>query len=119
MVLCVVDDMLFASKIRAAAGATGTSVAFEKDPAVVTARVASERPSLVIFDLDSARLRAVETIAALKADPGIAATRTLGYVSHVQTDRIAAARAAGIDDVKARSAFASQLGEILQSATPA
>jgi DNA-binding NarL/FixJ family response regulator len=75
--------------------------------------VASERPALVIFDLDAARLRAVETIAALKADSTTAGTRTLGYVSHVQTERITAARAAGIDEVKARSAFASQLGEIL------
>jgi hypothetical protein len=38
-------------------------------------------------------------------------------VSHVQTARIAEARAAGIDDVKARSAFASQLGEILTGAS--
>lgn len=119
MVLCVVDDMLFASKIRAAAGVVGVTVAFEKNPDAVAARVRAERPALVIFDLDSTRLRAVETIAALKADPALARTRTLGYVSHVQTERIAAARAAGIDEVKARSAFASQLGEILTGAVTA
>ncbi|MGE0393515.1 MAG: hypothetical protein AB7I25_06675 [Vicinamibacterales bacterium] len=116
MVLCVVDDMLFASKIRAAAGAAGVTVAFEKNPDAVAARVAADAPALVIFDLDAARLRAVETVAALKADPATAATRTLGYVSHVHAERIAAARAAGIDDVKARSAFAAQLGAILTGA---
>src|SRR5262245_66302598 len=104
MILCVVDDMLFASRIRAAASALGVDLAFEKNPGAVTARVSLERPALVIFDLDSAKLRAVETITALKADPTTSSTRTLGYVSHVQTDRIAAARAAGIDDGKARSA---------------
>jgi CheY-like chemotaxis protein len=117
MVLCVVDDMLFASKIRAAASGLGVTVAFEKNPDAVAARIAGEHPSLVIFDLDAARLRAVETIAVLKADPATATIRTLGYVSHVQTARIAEARAAGIDDVKARSAFTSQLGEILTGAS--
>jgi hypothetical protein len=39
--------------------------------------------------------------------------RTLGFVSHVHTALIEAARAAGIDDVMARSAFAGNLAEIL------
>ena len=39
--------------------------------------------------------------------------RTLGFVSHVQTDLIQAARAAGIDEVMARSAFATGLADIL------
>lgn len=120
MVLCVVDDMLFASKIRAAASALGVSVVFEKEPTAVVARVILEQPRLVIFDLDAARLRAVEVVGALRANERTAGIRTLGYVSHVNAERIAEARAAGIGDVKARSAFASQLGDILKSAaTPA
>ena len=42
--------------------------------------------------------------------------RTLGYVSHVDSDTIQRARAAGIDEVMARSAFSDKLGEILTSA---
>ena len=49
----------------------------------------------------------------MKSDPGLRAIRTLGYVSHVQTDVINAARAAGIDEVLARSAFSDRLGQIL------
>lgn len=113
MVLCVVDDLLFASKIGAAAKGLQATVAFERNASRVVDRVRAERPSLVIFDLDTPRLRALETIAALKADPSTAAIPTLGYVSHVQTERIAAARAAGIGEVLARSAFATQIGEIL------
>ena len=113
MVLCVVDDLLFASKISAAAKAVQATVAFEKDASRVVDRVRAEQPTLVIFDLDTPRLRALEMIAALRADPLTAAVPTLGYVSHVQTERIAAARSAGIGEVLARSAFATQLGEIL------
>ena len=58
----------------------------------------------------------MEAIAALKRDPELSAIRTLGYVSHVDTATIEAARAAGIDQVLARSAFVDQLGDILTSA---
>jgi hypothetical protein len=51
----------------------------------------------------------------MKGDPSLASVRTLGYVSHVDSVTIAAARQAGVDDVLARSAFAGRLGEILSS----
>jgi CheY-like chemotaxis protein len=70
-------------------------------------------PTLVIFDLNSAKLRPLEVIAHLKADAALRDIPTLGYVSHVQTDVINAARSAGIDEVLARSAFSEQLGQIL------
>jgi hypothetical protein len=62
------------------------------------------------------RLKPMEAIAAMKADPELTAIRTLGYVSHVDSASIEAARAAGVDQVLARSAFTERLGEILTSA---
>jgi CheY-like chemotaxis protein len=109
----VVDDLMFSTKISAAAKAVQAKVTFERAPANVLSRIRSEHPALVIFDLNSSRLQPIETIAAIKADAGISATHTLGYVSHVQADVIAAARAAGCDEVLARSAFSDRLGEIL------
>jgi hypothetical protein len=55
----------------------------------------------------------IGTIAALKADATLSGVATLGFVSHVDSEIIAAARAAGIDEVLARSAFVARLGEIL------
>jgi hypothetical protein len=49
----------------------------------------------------------------MTADPELASIPTVGYVSHVQTDLIAAARQAGVGEVMARSAFTQQLAEIL------
>ena len=117
MILCVVDDLMFASKIATAAKAVQAQVAFERAPGNVLPRVRAERPALVIFDLNSSKLQPIETIAAIKRDGDIATTRTLGYVSHVQADVIAAARAAGCDEVLARSAFSEKLGDILTRAT--
>lgn len=113
MVLCVVDDLLFSVKISTAAKALGVDIYFERSADMVLARAREKQPSLIIFDLNSVRLRPLEMIEALKADPDLKALPTLGYVSHVQTETIAAARKAGVDEVLARSAFVEQLGSIL------
>jgi hypothetical protein len=55
----------------------------------------------------------MDVIAAIKADPSLSGVRTLGYVSHADAETVARARNAGIDEVLARSAFTSQLGEVL------
>jgi CheY-like chemotaxis protein len=115
MILCIVDDLIFSVKISTAARALGTEMYFERNPDMVIARVREKHPTLVIFDLNGAKLRPLEAIAAMKSDPALQSIRTLGYVSHVQTDVINAARAAGIDEVLARSAFSERLGEILTS----
>ena len=115
MVLCVVDDLLFSVKISTAAKALGVPIYFERSADQVVARVREKQPTLVILDLNSSKLRPMEAIAALKADPDLRGIQTLGFVSHVQTETIESARRAGIDQVLARSAFSDRLGEILTS----
>lgn len=113
MILCAVDDLIFSVKISTAAKSLAAEVFFERSGDQLLARVREKRPSLVIFDLNSVRLRPLEAIAALKGDPELAGIRTLGYTAHVRADVIDAARRAGVDEVLARSAFAERLGEIL------
>jgi CheY-like chemotaxis protein len=115
MVLCVVDDLFFSIKIKTAAQLVNADVYFERTGDDTLEIIRQKRPHLVVFDLDSVKLRPIDTIAALKADPELRWTETLGFVSHVHADVIAAARAAGIDQVMARSAFADRLGAILTS----
>ena len=113
MIVCVVDDLIFSIKISTAAKQLGVDMYFERSKDKVLQTVRDKQPSLVIFDLNSGKLAPIDAIAAMKADPALAAIRTLGYVSHVDGATIAAAREAGIDDVLARSAFADRLPEIL------
>ena len=115
MVLCVVDDLLFSVKISTAAKSLGVDIYFERAADNVLPRIREKQPHLVIFDLNSSKLRPLEAIAAMKADPALKDIRTLGYASHVQTDTIIAARNAGVDQVLARSAFTERLSEILTS----
>ena len=118
MILCVVDDLLFSVMISTAAKALGVEIYFERNADKVVPSIRDKKPSLVILDLNSAKLRPMEVVATLKADPDLKHIETLGFVSHVQTDVIAAARNAGIDQVLARSAFSDRLGEILTPRGP-
>ena len=115
MIVCAVDDLMFSIKISTAAKSLKADVYFERSADKLLDTLREKRPALVIFDLNSVRMRPLEALAQLKADPELAAIRTLGYVAHADTATIEAARAAGIDQVMARSAFVNQLGEILTS----
>jgi PleD family two-component response regulator len=116
VILCAIDDLIFSIKISTAAKHLKADVYFERAPEMVLPRIREKRPSLVIFDLNSVRLNPMAAIAAMKADPELKAITTLGYVSHVDSDAIEAARKVGIDQVLARSAFSARPGEILTNA---
>lgn len=116
MILAAVDDLLFTSKIRAAAKQRGVHVVFARSPEDVLEQARAFRPALAIFDLNSQRLQPLSTLAELKADESLAGIRTIGFVSHVQVALIEAARSAGMNEVMARSAFAAKLGDILGNA---
>jgi PleD family two-component response regulator len=114
MVLAAVDDLMFASKISAAARQLGVEVTFARSADEVLRQARGLRPKLVIFDLNSTRTEPMATISAIKADVDLVGIRTIGFVSHVQTQLIDEARQAGVDEVLARSSFSAKLGEILQ-----
>jgi PleD family two-component response regulator len=116
MILAAVDDLLFSSKIRTTAKQAGVELTFARTPPEILAQARALRPALLIFDLNSAKADPIQTIAAIKRDSELSSIRTLGFVSHVHTTVIDAARGAGIDDVMARSAFAAHLAEILLQA---
>jgi CheY-like chemotaxis protein len=113
MILALVADLMFSSRIRAAGSASGVEVRFARTAGDAAEQARALRPSLVLLDLNAAPLAPLDTIARFKADPALAGVRIVGFVSHVQADLVEAARAAGIDQVMARSAFVSKLPELL------
>jgi PleD family two-component response regulator len=113
MILAVLDDLMFVSKIKTAATHLGVVVTFARLKDAALAAMRTSAPTLVILDLNNPRVDPLGIVAAMKQDPALASIRTLGYASHVQTDVMDAAREAGVGEVLARSAFAAQLGEIL------
>ena len=114
MILAVLDDLMFTSKIKAAATQLGVPVAFARSADAALAEMRKSAPSLVIFDLNNPRTDPLGTVAAMKSDAALSAIPTLAFASHVQTGIIDAARQAGIGEVLARSAFTMRLAEILR-----
>lgn len=114
MILVLSDDLLFRSKISTTAKAVGVVVRAATTRAAALERLAEERPTLVLFDLDSARVEPFAVLEALRANADWQSVPTLGFVSHVHTDLITRARALGIDQVMARGAFANALPQILR-----
>jgi PleD family two-component response regulator len=114
VVIVAVDDLMFASRIASTAKALGVEIAFARSPEAIVEAVRTRAPRLVIFDLNSVKVRPLEAVAALQADAALAAVPTVGFVSHVQAELIAAAREAGVGQVLARSAFVTQLPQLLQ-----
>jgi CheY-like chemotaxis protein len=114
MILALVDDLLFASRIRAVAERAGRPVVFAGRGSAVR-EVRAARPDLIIIDLDRSASDPMAAIREIKADADhtVSGVTIVGFVSHVRGDLIDAARAAGIDQVLARSAFITKLPELV------
>jgi PleD family two-component response regulator len=113
MILAVLDDLMFTSKIKTAASRIGVAVTFARSAEAALSEMRKAAPSLVILDLNNARANPLGLVSSMKQDPALSAVPTVGYVSHVQTDVIDAARRAGVGEVLARSAFTERLADIL------
>ena len=112
MVVYVVRDLLFVSKIREAAEPLGVPVQAIRD--VETLPAAARDARLVVLDLALPQsLRALELLAA---SPETAAILTVGFVGHERRDVMETARALGCGEVMAKGEFATKLGDLLRGA---
>lgn len=115
MIILYATDLLFTSKVNATARAAGAALAIVRGVGSLRERLTGADAAsiaLAIVDLD-----ADDAVAAIEAAvQGQPRPRVLAYVSHVRADLIAAARAAGADQVMARSAFVGALEQIVRSA---
>ena len=112
-IIAVVDDLFFASKMREAAKPLGLNIEFIKNPEGLIEKLKSQKPSLIIFDLNSKICNPNEIIKNLKSSPTLKDIPVLGYLSHVQTELKEEADKAGCDLVLPRSKFSKDLKEIL------
>jgi CheY-like chemotaxis protein len=111
-IVAVVSDLLFTVKIQDAAKRAGVEAVFVTSQENALAR-ARELPALIIIDLNDAAADPLDLIRKLKHEDATAKIPLLGFVSHVQTELIQAARNNGCDKVMARSAFSQNLPAIL------
>ncbi len=113
-IVTVVEDLFFLAKIQQTAQQVGVTTQ-AASPTSALQEIGELLPQAVILDLNHRSISALDLVRALKVDPGTRSIPIIGFVSHVQSDRVSAARAAGCDQVMARSAFAQQLPELLRN----
>lgn len=111
-ILTVVDDLIFLSKIQQTAQQVGVPVKVV-EPGKVAECITEFLVHSVILDLNHRSGTAVAVARAIKANPLTSHVQVVGFLSHVQTDLSAEARAAGCDVVMARSAFSQQLPQLM------
>ena len=113
-VIAIVDDMFFASKIRATAEALDVEIAFPRTRETAIEKIFMSPPQLIVVDLHNQRLDAVQFSVELKANPETRSIPLLGFFSHVEVELQRKAIGAGFDQVVPRSVFARDLAAILQ-----
>ncbi|HSE83440.1 MAG TPA: response regulator [Thermodesulfobacteriota bacterium] len=112
-IVAVLDDLFFSSKIREAAKSLDLNLEITKNTSGLIEKLESQKPSLLIFDLNCKACSPLEIIENLKSSPVLKDIPTLGYLSHVQTELKDQAAKAGCDLVLPRSKFTKDLREIL------
>jgi DNA-binding NarL/FixJ family response regulator len=111
-VVALMDDLFFQMKLAETARHLGVEV---KVAATADALLPllDPTPKLLIVDLNS-RSQPIAAIERLRAAKN--GVRVVGFLSHVQTELAAQARAAGCDEVMPRSEFTQNLAAILAAA---
>ena len=112
-IIAIVDDMFFASKIRATAEALAVEISFPRTKDAAIQKTRELKPDLILIDLHNQRFDPVEFVTDLRSETDLELIPTLGFFSHVQVELQRNAIAAGIDQVIPRSVFARDLAQIL------
>ena len=111
-VVALMDDLFFQMKVAETAKHVGVELKVATNGDALLALL-EPAPKLVIVDLN-ARSQPIQAIERVRA--GKNAVRMVAFLSHVQTDLAAQARAAGCDEVMPRSSFTQDLAAILGTA---
>jgi len=114
-IYCFVDDLFFLAKIQETARKLNVKVEFVKGEKEVVDSILAleEKPSLIIFDLNSNSSKPLTLIPKLKSKLK-KETNFIGFLSHLQGDLKLKATEAGCDMVIPRSAFSQNLPQILR-----
>jgi DNA-binding NarL/FixJ family response regulator len=112
-VVALVDDMIFQAKMAETARLVGVELKTVSTGDALVVEVMCSSPRLVVVDLNASQ-SAIEAIKRLRAAGS--QTPLVAYVSHVQVELAARARAAGAGEVMPRSQFTQNLTTILSAA---
>ena len=115
--IAIVSDLIFSSRITGTANQIGATCKIVKDLASLQNALEIGDSTTVLMDLSCDGIDPEEAIRTIKSKhPGV---RVVAFCSHVQTELMAQAKAAGADLVLPRSAFVQQLPQLFSASDTA
>jgi CheY-like chemotaxis protein len=106
--LLLSDDLLFTSRVTGAAQTLGLTIQVARSSQTLLTLARQQSPSGILIDLANPGLDLPDLLRCL-AETCPAMPRVMAYGSHVDTETLRAARAAGCDPVLPRSKFVEDL----------
>ncbi len=109
MILVAVRDLLFASKIDAAARRVGAQVAWAPRGVPLASAVADLQPAALLADLgEPGALDELRIVRSARPD-----LRVVGFTGHLRTDLLDQARALGVEEVLTRGQLSASVDDVL------
>ncbi len=110
--IAIVSDLIFATRIRGTAEKAGVRCEIVTRPNALQDALELDEPRTVFVDMHCEGISPGEAIRTVKSKcPKV---RVVAFFSHVQTELMEQARAAGADDVWPRSVFVQRLVQVLE-----
>jgi hypothetical protein len=110
MILYACSDLLWATRVKAAAEALGIPARPVRSVEMLRARLADSAPGALVVDLETGSL-GIDLIRWAVSAGGL---RVVAFGPHVEVDALSAAREAGAHRVLSRGAFADRLPDLLR-----
>jgi CheY-like chemotaxis protein len=109
-VIAAIPDVFFRAKVLETAKTLAVTLEVARDADELLRQVRSEKPRLVLLDLQAAALEPLDTLVALEGIP------VVGYLAHELVDLREQALAAGCGEVLTKGQFSASLPSILRRA---
>src|SRR5688572_24179391 len=109
-VIAAIPDLFFRAKVLETAKTLSVQVDVARDADELLQQIRTEKPRLVLLDLQAQALQPLDTLVALEGIP------VVGFLAHEQVDLREQALAAGCGEVLTKGQFSASLPGILRRA---
>jgi CheY-like chemotaxis protein len=109
-VIAAIPDLFFRAKVLETAKSLSVNLDVARDADELLQQVRTEKPRLILLDLQAAALQPLDTLIALEGIP------VVGFLAHEQVDLRDQALAAGCGEVLTKGQFSASLPSILRRA---
>lgn len=113
IVLGLVKDLFFRSKLDSSAESAGAEIFYASSLDAAVKRAAELAPAIVFADLSDADFPIAATAERIRAAAPTA--RIIGYASHVDLKPLRTARESGFDLTLSRNEFTARIAELLSA----